>query len=170
MRVLMLALFAVFGFAWPVVAAESWGLPEEQAATFEAKVVDMQCALSGDCPKDCGAGRRQLGLLSAKGKLVLVMKNADPFAGATHDLLAFCGQQVTADGLFATSQGITVFALQRLKPAKGDWIAANGFVRDWAKSHGVAADSEAASEWFRHDPTVAGVIAADGKLGLGPGN
>ena len=33
--------------AW---AAEEWGLPREKTARFEAKVVDMLCELSGDCP------------------------------------------------------------------------------------------------------------------------
>lgn len=168
MRAYLLLAFAAL-LASPAGAAESWGLPGERAATFTATVVDMQCALTGDCPADCGAGRRQLGFLTTAGQLILAMKNADPFAGASRDLLAFCGRQVIADGLFATSQGSTVFALQRIKPEQGDWIAANGFIRDWAKAHKVAADSEQAGEWFRHDETVSALIAADGKLGLGPG-
>lgn len=152
----------------PVWAAESWGLPNEEMATFAGKVVDIQCALTGDCPKDCGAGRRQLGFLTASGSLILAMKNADPFAGASRDLLPFCGQTVTADGLFASNEGSRVFALQRIKPAKGEWVVANGFVRDWAKVNKVAPGGERAGEWFRHDPIVAALIAARGKLGLGP--
>jgi len=164
---LSIAILAAALVSHPLMAAESWGLPNEEAATFSATVVDMQCALTGDCPKDCGNGRRQLGFLTGDGKLILAMKNADPFAGASRDLLPFCGQTVTADGLFAANEGVRVFALQRIKPAKGEWIAANGFIRAWAKANKLAPDGEQAAEWFRHDPTVAALIASGGKLGLG---
>ncbi len=52
-------------------AADSWGLPGEKEVRFEAKVVDILCELTGDCPADCGAGKRQLGLLKDDGTLVL---------------------------------------------------------------------------------------------------
>jgi len=155
--------------ASPAGAAESWGLPGEDAASFDGKVIDIQCALTADCPKDCGAGRRQLGVLKSDGTLVLAMKNADPFAGATRDLLPFCGKTVTVDGLFTSNEGVRAFALQRVKPPGGDWIAANGFVRDWAKARKINPDSSQAEEWYRHDETVAARIKVDGKLGLGPG-
>ena len=51
-------------------AAEEWGLPNEEKARFEAKVVDMLCELTGHCVPDCGGGKRQLGLLTDKGVLV----------------------------------------------------------------------------------------------------
>lgn len=161
---MILAAFALLITGAPAFAAESWGLPNEEPATFDGKVVDVQCVLTGNCPRDCGAGRRQMGLLTGDGKLVLAMKNADPFAGATRDLVPYCGKTVTADGLFATNDGVRVFALQRLKPKGGDWITANGFARHWAKANGSGTE-----EWYRRDPAVAAVIAADGKLGLGPG-
>lgn len=150
-------------------AAESWGLPGEEVATFDGKVVDVQCVLTGDCPRNCGGGRRQLGLLTPDDRLVLAMKSATPFAGAVRDLLPYCGRTITVDGLFATNEGSRVFALQRLKPVGGQWISAERFQADWAKANKTAPDGEKAAEWFRHDPTVAGLIAADGKLGLGPG-
>jgi hypothetical protein len=167
----MRAILAIVGLAlaaWPAWAAESWGLPNEKAAMIAGKVVDVLCVLSGDCPKGCGGGQRQLGILTSDGRLVLAMKNADPFAGAARDLLPHCGRSVTADGLFATNEGVTVFALQRLKPKGKDWIAANGFARAWAKARGLAADDPKVEEWFRHDHGVAKMIAKDGKLGLGP--
>ena len=52
------------GAAW---AAEEWGLPGEEVVRFEAKVVDILCELTGDCPADCSDGTRQLGLLTAEG-------------------------------------------------------------------------------------------------------
>ena len=158
------ALFLLL--AAPALAAESWGLPEEKAASFDAKVVDMVCQLTGDCPAKCGAGKRQLGLLTNDGKLILVSKNADPFAGASADLAPYCGQKITADGLFTTSQGVTLFALQRLRPMGGDWRDATGFSQSWAKDNQQAAQ---AGEWYLHDPKVKALIAEQGKLGLGPG-
>lgn len=149
-------------------AAESWGLPGEEATAFDGKVVDVQCVLTGDCPRNCGGGRRQLGLLTADDKLVLAMKSATPFAGAVRDLLPYCGRTITVDGLFATNEGSRVFALQRLKPAGGQWISAERFLADWAKANKTTPEGDKAAEWFRHDPTIAGLIADDGKLGLGP--
>ena len=66
----------------PVRAADEWGLPEEKVARFEAKVVDILCELTGDCPDGCGGGQRQLGLLTDDGRLVLPLKNFTPFSGA----------------------------------------------------------------------------------------
>lgn len=93
MKYLVAALTA---FAAPAYAqdfsdgsqAGSWNLYAEVPARFEAKVVDLLCELTGDCPQDCGAGRRQLGLLrSADNVLVLAMKNNQPlFTGAAVDL------------------------------------------------------------------------------------
>ncbi|MEL7126991.1 MAG: hypothetical protein AAGK30_12190, partial [Pseudomonadota bacterium] len=40
--------------------ARSWNLYAEVPAKFEAKVVDLVCEFTGDCPADCGAGKRQL--------------------------------------------------------------------------------------------------------------
>ena len=33
-------------------AAEEWGIDGEKKARFEAKVVDVLCELTGDCPAD----------------------------------------------------------------------------------------------------------------------
>ncbi len=152
--------------AW---AAEEWGLPQEETARFEAKVVDMLCELSGDCPADCGAGGRQLGLLTDAGRLILPLKNVVPFAGAAAELIDFCGQRVVADGLFSTNRGYTVFALQFVRAAPdGKWRRANRFLPKWAERNGVAADSPTARQWFRNDPRIKARIAEHGKLGLGP--
>lgn len=167
-RSLLLSGFALLAVS-TARAAESWGLPGEEPATFAGKVVDVQCVLTGDCPRDCGAGRRQLGLLTGDNKLVLAMKSVTPFAGAVRDLLPYCGQTITVDGLFATNEGSRVFALQRLKPAGGQWVSAERFLADWAKANKVTVGSDTAAEWFRHDPTIAKLIDADGKLGLGAG-
>jgi len=151
-----------------VAAAESWGLPGEEKTRFEATVVDALCGLTGDCPAQCGGGKRQLGLLTDAGEMILPLKNVVPFAGAADELAEFCGMRVVADGLFATNRGMRVFALQFIRRAPdGEWRRANRFQADWAAANGVAANSPQAQEWFRNDPLVQQVIAAGGKLGTG---
>ncbi len=154
----------------PAIAAQEWGLIGEKIVRFDAKVVDLLCELTGDCPDNCGAGSRQLGLIDGSGRLIPVFKNVVPFAGAAAELIDFCGKTVTADGLFSTNREITIFSLQFVREAPdGKWRKANRFLPKWAETNGVAADSKAAKAWFRNDPRVKALIAAQGKLGLGPG-
>jgi len=163
-----------FAFALTLVvpglalAAESWGLINEEKVRFEAKVVDVLCELTGDCPDHCGAGTRQLGLLTDEGRLVLVLKNQVPFAGAAEELFDFCGRRVVADGLFSTNRGHKVFALQFVRAVPdGEWRRADRFLLGWAERNGVDPKSKEAKQWFRNDPRVKARIAADGRLGLG---
>ena len=168
MRTALFILCLVALASAPAHAAEEWGLPGEKVVRFEAKVVDILCELSGDCPPNCGAGKRQLGLVDATGRLVLPLKNQVPFAGAAWELLDFCGQHVIADGLFSTNRGYTVFALQFVRAAPdGKWRRANRFLGRWAREAGLPAGTPKAERWFEHDPAVQQVIAAQGKLGLG---
>ncbi len=164
----MLMVIALALFGGTVQAAEEWGLPEEKISRFEAKVVDVLCELSGDCPESCGGGKRQLGLLDGKGKLILPLKNSVIFAGTTDELIGFCGKQVIADGLLTTNRGYTVFALQFVKEAPdGKWQRANRFLPKWAKRNSVPANSPKAARWFDNDPRVKALIEKDGRLGLG---
>jgi len=150
-------------------AAESWGLPGEEIVRFEAKVVDVLCELTADCPANCGDGGRQLGLLNDEGRLILPLKNQVPFAGAADELIDFCAKRVVADGLMVTNKGYTFMALQFVREApEGPWRRANRFQGKWAKRNGVAADSDAASQWFYNDPRVSDLVSRQGKLGLGP--
>jgi len=152
-----------------VQAAEKWGLPDEKIVRFEAKVVDVACELTGDCPANCGAGKRQLGLIDAQGKLILPLKNATPFSGAVAELIDFCAKQVVADGLFTTNNGYTVFVLQFVREAPdGKWRRANRFVPKWAEDNGFPADGKEARRWFAHDPRVKALIEDQGALRLGP--
>ena len=166
-------IFALAGLVMIVTggahAAELWGLPGEKKARFEAKVVDVLCELTGDCPAACGAGKRQLGLLTDAGRLVLPLKYVVPFAGAADELSDFCARRVIADGLFATNRGHTVFVLQFVRQAPdGKWRRANRFTPKWAKRNGLAPGDKKTQRWFEHDPRVEAEIARDGKLGLGP--
>ena len=159
---------AVLVSAGAARAAESWGLAGEQTARFEATVVDLLCELTGDCPADCGAGKRQLGLLKDDGTLVLPLKNQVIFAGAAAELIGFCDRRVVADGLFVTNRGHTIFALQFVKPLPdGKWQRANRFLPKWAAANGVGPKSATARRWFENDPRVKDLVARDGKLGLG---
>jgi hypothetical protein len=161
-------LFAGLLAAAPGWAAEEWGLPGEEVARFEAKVVDILCELTGDCPADCGAGTRQLGLVTDAGALVLPVKNSTAFSGAAAELIDFCGKQVVADGLFTTNRGYKIFALQFVKQAPdGKWRRANRFLPKWAEANGFQPGGPEAKQWFRHDPQVKAVIGRDGVLGLG---
>lgn len=154
----------------PADAAKGWGLIGEEIVRFDAKVVDLLCELTGDCPTNCGAGKRQLALLDSSGKLIPVFKNAVAFAGASAELIDFCGKTVTADGLFSTNRDITIFSLQFVREAPdGKWRKSNRFLRRWAETNGVEVNSNFAKAWFRNDPRVKALIAAQGKLGLGPG-
>ena len=149
-------------------AAENWGLPNEKFVRFEAKVVDILCELTGDCPKSCGQGKRQLGLLNDKGKLILPLKNSVFFAGAAAELIDFCGQNVIADGLLTTNRGYTVMALQFVKRAPdGKWQRTNRCLPKWANQDGVDPKGKKAKRWFENDPRVRALLAKDGKLGLG---
>lgn len=177
-----LALFAAV-LASPVAAqdfsagstADEWGLYAEQKATFEARVVDPLCELAGDCPADCGAGRRQLALVrSADGVMVLPLKNSQPlFTGAAVELAPFCGQTVQVDGLLLADPDIglaNVYQVQKIRPAgSAEWVRGNRWTKDWAaRNPAGAAAAEAAKEpWYLHDPRIAADIAANGYFGLG---
>ena len=144
-------------------AAEEWGIDGEEKARFEAKVVDVLCELTGDCPAECGGGKRQLGLLKDDGTLILPVKNVDIFAGAANDLVGFCGKRIIADGLLIKNPKIPLFALQFKKLAPdGKWSRANQFGKDWSKANG----GKAAGQWFRNDKMIKKAIAKQGVFGI----
>ncbi len=169
MRSLLAAIgaLALVG-ATPAPAAESWGLEGEEEALVTGKVVDVLVELTGKgALANCGAGKRQLGIKTADGKLVLVAKDASPFGGGIFDLMPFCGKDVEADGLFTTQHGTRFFVVQSIK-AKGakEFQDANKWLAHWAKANNLKEDDEKVEEWFRNDQTVKAIIERDGKLGV----
>ena len=150
--------------------AESWNLYAEQPARFEAKVVDILCEITGDCPTDCGAGKRQLGLLrSADNMLIYPNKNGQPvFSGAANELRPYCGMQVEVDGLMLSDPDIganNIYQLQKIRTVGAtDWVKANQWTKDWQAANPGNTGKE---PWFRRDPRVNARIAATGYLGLG---
>lgn len=150
--------------------AKEWGLYAEYPAFFAAEVVDPLCVLTGDCPDNCGDGRRQLALMrKADGAMVLAVKNNQPaFTGAANELLPFCGQAVEVDGLMLDDPDLgaaNVYLVQKIR-AEGasDWITANKWTKDWAAAHPEAAGE---GPWFRRDPRVKAEVEREGWLGLG---
>lgn len=164
----VLALTAVLALSAPTRAASPQGFNGEKPEMATGKVVDALCALTGDCPADCGGGRRQMGLLTPAGKFYLVAKTETPFAGAVADLLPHCGQTLIIDGLLVQDNKAVIFYLDRLhETEKTPWRPPIGFIVDWAQRNGVGAMSKAAEEWWAHDPTIRAHLAKYGKLGLG---
>lgn len=149
--------------------AREWNLYAEQPAFFEAKVVDLLCELTGDCPTDCGAGKRQLGLLrTADNVMVLPLKNSQAaFSGAAVDLAPYCGQTVEVDGLLIDDPDLdakNIYMVQKIRTDGGEWKKANQFTKVWAKEH---PEAKGKGPWFRRDPRVKEEIAKEGYLGLG---
>ncbi len=146
-------------------------LQGRENATFRAKVVDVICALTGDCPADCGGGARQMALLrEPDGALVLAAKNAQPlFTGATVDLAPYCGQTVTVDGLLVGDPQLTatkfyqVFLIRR--EGHDAWAKAERWSRAWKREHKDLAKKD--GPWFRYDPAVQEALGKNGYLGLG---
>ncbi len=144
-------------------AADEWGIEGEKVVRWTGTVVDLLCELSGDCPANCGGGKRQLGLLKENGTLWPVVKNNDPFAGAVDDLIAFCGKKIVADGLEIHNAKMKLFQIQfkRLAP-NGKWSRANQFTKNWSKRNGGADGGK----WIWKDKTVKTLLDRDGVLGV----
>lgn len=165
-------------FAAPVLAADfsagsqakEWGLLGEEKAVFDARVVDVLCELTGDCPANCGDGKRQLGLVRvADGALVLPLKNGQAaFSGAATDLAPYCGRTVGVDGVLVGDEDYTpikYYMVQLIRPeGSSDWVKANQWTKEWAKRN---PEAKGKGPWFRRDPRVKAMIEADGYLGLG---
>lgn len=172
------ALIATLVLALPAAAqdfsegseASSWNLSAEKPAKFEARVVDILCELSGDCPENCGAGARQLGLVrAADDVLVFPNKNGQPaFTGAAVELLPFCGTDVVVDGLLIDDPVLgarNIYLVQTITPAAGgETVKADRWTRVWADEN---PDAGGKGPWFRRDPRIIGQIEEEGWFGLG---
>ncbi len=150
--------------------AKSWNLYAEVPARFEAKVVDILCELSGNCPDNCGDGSRQLGLVrTADNVLVYPNKNSQSgFQGASTDLLPHCQTTIEVDGMILDDPDLgarNIYLLQLIKPAGSDeWIKANTWSKRWAERH---PEAKGKGPWFRRDPRVKAEIEREGYFGLG---
>jgi len=152
--------------------AKSWGLSGEEKACFTAKVVDILCELTGDCPDNCGDGKRQMGLIRADDdKLIYPQKNIQAsFNGASTDLSLYCGKTIDVRGWMVgdeeTLKGAAqLYQVQWIREDGGKWKKANQWTKKWAKANPKA---KGKGPWFRRHPLIKGEIEKDGYLGLGP--
>lgn len=166
------------GFSAPAAAkdysvgseATKWPLERAELARFEGTIVDILCEIAGDCPADCGGGKRQLGVLRKDdGALILATKNTQPiFTGAAVDLLPYCNQAVEVDGQLAGFDENTakIYQVQRIRRLdEAEFAKTNQFTKRWAERFPQAAG---AGPWFQRDPRVIARIKAEGFLGIGP--
>ncbi len=161
-----LAVGVIAGAAiWALVpsarAAETWGIENEKVVKLQGKVVDLACELRHDCPADCGAGKRQLGLLTSDGKLRPAVKGNADFAGTIADLAPMCGKTIEVDGLLIENPAAHILMVQAWRESSSaPWTKAEAFLTQWTKRNGVA------KEWFRADPDVKKVIDENGVFGI----
>ena len=155
---LVAAVTATIPFAY---AADEYGIANEKAVQMEVTVVDIACTLTGNCPANCGGGKRQLGLVTADGKLRLPVKGQTLFANAIPDLLPYCGKKVQVDGLLIENPVMTIVHVQALRENTDQkWKQTEEFEAQWTATNGKA------EEWQRADPLVKEVIAANGVFGI----
>lgn len=160
---LITASFFVIGLATSSFAANEWGIDGEEAKELDGTVVDLVCELSGNCPDNCGAGKRQLGLLLKDGTLYPVVKGGSNFAGGTEELIEQCGKSVHVDGLLITDPLMTIYFVQRIRSEEtGEWSKTN----QWGKNWKAANPGKKLGRWFREDPRVAKIVDESGKLGI----
>ena len=145
----------------PANAADEFGIANEKVVQIEVTVVDIACTLTGNCPANCGAGKRQLGLMTEDGKLRLPVKGQTLFANAIPDLLPYCGKKVWIDGLLIENPVMTIVHVQGMREnADQKWKQTEAFEAEWTAKNGKA------EEWQRADPLVKEVIAANGVFGI----
>lgn len=150
--------------------AKEWNLYGEEKAIFSGKVVDLLCELSGDCPVNCGDGKRNLGIVrTADNKLITVLKNSQAsFNGATEDLLPYCNKDVDVDGLLVGDDEVvkTKFYMVQKIRLSGDekWNKANFWTKRWKERN---PEAKGKGPWFRRDPRVTKQLAKSGHFGLG---
>ena len=145
--------------------AKSWGITNEKEAKFSGTVVDITCELTGDCPENCGDGKRQLGIKTADQGVILVSKNLTLYTGAAEELKGYCNQEVEVDGLFTENRGVRFFQVQKMRSPGESWKKANLFHKAWAAENNTK--KRKAKRWYRKDTRVKAIIEKDGYLGLG---
>lgn len=142
-------------------AAEPQGIEHEKPMVLRGKVVDLLCGVTGNCPPDCGNGKRILGLLTAEGKLIATVKSPTDFAGAIADLLPHCNREVELDGLMVENPAMRLYLVQGWRRDKADpWTTAAAFTPVWTAQNAPAED------WYKADPRARRLLEADGVFGI----
>lgn len=150
--------------------AKEWNLYGEEKALFSGKVVDILCELTGDCPDNCGDGKRHMGIVrTVDNQLIAVLKNRQAsFNGATEDLLPYCNKIVDVDGLMVGEDEVvtTKFYMVQLIRVSGEekWNKTTRWTKQWRVKN---PDAKGKGPWFRRDPRVKKQLAKNGHFGLG---
>ena len=161
MRSIVLHAAALACLALPARAADGMGTPYEKPFETTGIIVDVVCELTGSCPANCGAGKRQLGVKTADGALTPIVKGVTIFANSIDTILPYCGKSLTLDGLLIDNPKMRVYDAQRVKENAGDkWRMTDDFDALFQKNFGKT------DEWFRKEPRVAAEIADTGALGV----
>jgi hypothetical protein len=162
MRFLLIAAALALPFAAPSArAADEMGTPYEKTFETSGMIVDLVCDLTGSCPANCGAGKRQLGVKLADGSLLPIVKGATIFANGVETILPYCGKTIILDGLLVENPKMRVYDAQRIKEnAAAPWRSTEDFEVQFQLKYGKT------DEWYRKEPRVAAEIAETGKLGI----
>lgn len=154
-------LFALGLASMPARAADGMGTPYEKPLETSGTIVDLVCELTGACPADCGAGKRQLGVRLPDGSLLPIAKGITIFANAIDSILPYCGKTLILDGLLIDNPQMRIYQAQRIRENAGDkWRMTDDFDTLFQAKNGRT------DEWFRQDRRVAAEIANSGVLGV----
>lgn len=161
MRGLVLALVLMPLACLSARAAESVGAQYENEIVLSGQVVDILCELTGNCPKNCGEGKRVLGLKTADNTIYLISKGTPIFANANESVLPFCAKDIDVDGLMIKNPKMPLLYIQKFRAkGAGEFKDADGFDAAWKAANGEA------DEWFRKDPLVVEQVSKNGPLGI----
>ena len=161
MRALPLYAALITCLSLPASAADGMGTPYEKPLEITGVIVDVVCELTGSCPANCGAGKRQLGVKTADGALTPIVKGVTIFANSIDTILPSCGKTLMLDGLLIDNPQMRVYHAQRVKENLGDtWRMTDDFDALFQQKFGKT------DEWFRKEPRVAAEIADTGALGI----
>ena len=161
MRNLFLGLVLAVSAPVATFAAESVGAQYENEIVLKGQIVDIVCELTGNCVKECGEGKRVLGLKADDSTIYLIAKGPPLFANANESVLPFCAKPIEVDGLLIKNPKMPLLFVQRYRAAgSADWKDADGFETAWKAKNGEA------DEWFRKDPLVVELVKKSGPLGI----
>lgn len=161
--VLLIAL--VSACATPVGEVERWQISGVEVAAISGEVVDLLCEVSGNCADQCGAGKRQIGIKTDTGT-VLVSKDLNLYSGGAEQLWRYCGETLEVNGLFTETGNIRMFQVQNIRKPGEAWQSTSQFLTTWAEQNGTTVSE--AKRWYLKDPRITEILERDGRLGLGP--
>lgn len=162
---LLITIMLLGACATPAGEVDSWPVTNAQERELTGTVVDVLCELNGNCPDNCGNGKRQLAIKTEDSRTILVSKNLTNYTGAVVELSPYCDQVVDLNGLFTEHSGVRFFQVQNVRSSGGQWQRATDYLQAWSERTGRPLSE--ANNWQENDERVKGIIERDGVLGLG---